>query len=747
MARRTLLAVTLLIATAAFGVPGATGQSPVELDESAAPNALPEFVGYTERISYFPGEDIALHVSSPTANNNYKLFIYREGGTRELVYSLVSDRPAVVNADLSQAEFGYAWETSATIPGAVTAGWRSGYYLARLEKASVTAPPPLTHLNEVIPFIIKPAAPSSKILVQLSTNTWLAYNDRFGRSYYTDPRTFHTSFHRPMKRYIKWISGATSETVTDIEGYYLRWLEQNGYQVDVIANSDLIDTSILNINNYRLFISVGHDEYWSTPMRNTLQAFIDAGGNALFWSSDSIYYQTREEDNGDVMLSYKLYEYCQQHDPVFGVEDSLVTTWWAKPPVNNPETRIAGLSYHYGGFGVGGYQVYRTGDWAFQGTGLRNGDVIGVYASANDDILAQEVDATYYTWSGGLPYPTRTAETGTPANFTILGVANDSASAPALMGYYTNAQGATVFHTGTWDWWKGLFLNDPKVVQITHNVLARLSAGTVNPAPIARPLYTVRTLRQGVDGYAGAEDTTLILDAPNQNYGNATTLDLAHNREGDRKAVLIRFDVSSLGGVDPADIVAAQIRLYGVALQNGGELKVSKLLPSAAWAESSATWNQAATGAAWPGGSATSGKSLENEFVRVTRRAISFEVGEQLRQWLADPSSNRGIALRGYTTYDNNYASTLLSFASSENADVAVRPELVVRLRGCALTGDVNQDQVVDVLDIQAVAGRWNARSDVPGSGYEARFDLDRDGDIDIVDVQKTAGVWDSRCP
>jgi hypothetical protein len=735
-----LLVVTLMI------ISHATALVPVAQAQLAA-SAVPEFTGYTDRISYFPGEDIAFHVSSPTTNNSYKLFIYREGGARELVHTQASARPAVVNSDLAHGEFGYAWEASATISGAVTAGWRSGYYLARLEKASSNSPPPLTHLNEVIPFIIKPAAPSSKIIVQLPTNTWLAYNDRFGRSYYTEPRTFHTTFHRPMQRYVKWISGVTSETVTDTEGYYLRWLEQNGYQVDVIANSDMIDDSIVNAGNYRLFISVGHDEYWSTPMRNTLQAFLDGGGNALFWSSDEIYYQTREEDNGAVMLSYKLYEYCSQHDPLFGVDDSQVTTWWAKPPVNNPETKLTGLSYHYGGVGVGGYQVYRTNDWPFQGTGLRNGDVIGNYPIAGDDILAQEVDATYYTWSGGQPYPTRTGETGTPANFTILGVAHDPASAPALMGYYTTPQGATVFHTGTWDWWKGLILNDPKTIQITRNVLARLTEGALNPAPVDQPTYSTRALRQGVDGYAGAADTTLNLDAPDQNFGGAGTLDLAHNRDGDRKAALVRFDVSALAAINPADIVSAQIRLYPVALQNGGELKVSELLPSGPWQEQTATWNQPATGATWPGGSGTTGKSLENEFIRVTRRAISFEVTDQLRQWLADPNSNRGVALRGYTTYDNNYGRTLLSFAASEHADLALRPELVVRLRGCGLVGDVNQDQAVDVLDIQAVASRWNTRASAPSSGYDARFDLDRDGDVDIADIQKTAGAWGSRCP
>lgn len=720
------------------GYPGLARQQP-RVDIAT----LPEFTGYSGQISYFQGDDIDFHVSSPVANNAYQLFIYREGASRQLVHVQASEGPATVNAALADAEYGFEWPATATVPGNVTAAWPSGYYLARLEEAAVVNPPPLDAWDEVIPFLIKPAAPASKILVQFPTNTWLAYDDRFGRSPYTEPRTFHTSFHRPMKRYLKWIEGATGETVSDIEGYYLRWLEQNGYQVDVIANSDIVDSSILNPGNYRLFISVGHDEYWSKPMRNTLQAFIEGGGNVLFWSSNSIYYQVRFEDDRDTMLSYKLTSYASQHDPLWGVDDSLVTTHWALPPVNLPPTSLVGLSYHYGGVGVGGYAVYRTNDWAFQGAGLHDGAVIGNYPAIGDDILAQEVDATYYGWSGGRPAPVNTAQTGTPANFTILGVQASPQSAPAVMGYYEDDQGATVFHAGTWDWWKGLFLNDPALVRITHNLLARLTQGEVSPAPIARPGSSVAVFRNGLNGYSGAEDTYLDADNPATNFATAPTLDLAHNRNGDKLAALIKFDVSSLPAA--AEIISAQLVLYPLSLQSGSELKVSRLAPSSQWQADQATWSQAADQVSWPGGSATQGASQENEFIRAAQRAIGFEVAEQLRAWQADPASNRGLALRGYTAYDQNYGYTRLGFASSENKDSALRPRLIVRY-ACALPGDVNGDQRVDFVDVQGVADHWNGRQSDPSSGYDARYDLNHDGAVDIADVQQTAGQWGQEC-
>ena len=60
------------------------------------------------------------------------------------------------------------------------------------------------------------------------------------------------------------------------------------------------------------------------------------------------------------------------------------------------------------------------------------------------------------------------------------------------------------------------------------------------------------------------------------------------------------------------------------------------------------------------------------------------------------------------------------------------------------LTGDVDNDCDVDIIDIMLVAGRWGATR---GSGrYDARYDLDADGDIDIADIMQVVANWGQHC-
>ncbi len=759
--RMTGLILTLLLVTAGPATAGgkAAGDASVQNCASGCVAEQPirgkpwtddmttsPFSGYTGKLSYFSGEDIDFHVAADPGQF-YKLFVFREGNARPLVHVQLSASPAMVTPIVAGAEFGYTWETSALIPGSVTTSWPSGYYLARLEPAWVSSTQ-FDNSGEFIPFILKPATPSvGKILVQLPTNTWLAYNDRLGRSYYTTPRTFEASFHRPPRHYWAWINGAAPSTVADVEGYYLRWLDQNGYNYDVVGNGDLEDDTILNVSNYRLLIVLGHDEYWTHGMKDTVQNFVDSGGNVLLFASGAVYYQARYEDNGDTLTCYKLTDYASQHDPLWNVDNSRVTTRFTWPPVDLPEAALIGLSYNYGGIyaggsAIGGYRVYYTDDWVFANTGLHNGNLIGQFSSIADDILAQETDATYYGWSGGLPVPTNIDITRTPANFKILGIHVADSLPLAMMGYYTNDQGATVFNAGTWDWWKGLFLNDPAIVQITHNVLARLTQGSVQPA-IARPLVYQHTFKQGINGYTGAADTTLNADSPTNPLGSSPTLELWHDRLGNKRVALVRFDVDTLPAA--AEIVSAHVVLYPLSLQDGGELKAGAMQPSAQWDEALATWNSRDGQSPWPGNSATLGPSLDNEFIRVTQRPIGFEVTPQVQTWLTDPAANWGLALRGVTRYDQNWAYTTMTFASSDHPDVALHPELVVYYH-CALTGDVDSNGMVDTQDIQSVAEHWNSFAWVPGSGYDERYDLDHDQDIDAVDIQLAASQWGQSC-
>ena len=76
-----------------------------------------------------------------------------------------------------------------------------------------------------------------------------------------------------------------------------------------------VDTDRLGADaliGHKAFISVGHDEYWSGPQRDNVEAARDAGVNLLFWSGNEVYWRTRYEASIDgtdtayrTLVSYK----------------------------------------------------------------------------------------------------------------------------------------------------------------------------------------------------------------------------------------------------------------------------------------------------------------------------------------------------------------------------------------------------------------------------------------------------------
>ena len=58
----------------------------------------------------------------------------------------------------------------------------------------------------------------------------------------------------------------------------VRFLERNGYDVSYIAGVDT-DRRGSAAQNHKVFLSVGHDEYWSGAQRANVEAARDAGVN------------------------------------------------------------------------------------------------------------------------------------------------------------------------------------------------------------------------------------------------------------------------------------------------------------------------------------------------------------------------------------------------------------------------------------------------------------------------------------
>lgn len=433
----------------------------------------PFIVGYTHQMSYQHGETIDFHLS--TSAKTVSATIKRIGAQETTVWNK-TDIPGMAHAIPDRASSdGCNWPQ--TFQLAIPADWKSGYYQVSFKDNDGDATGSLF-------FIVRAEHPGkkTKILLQLSTNTYNAYTNWGGHSLYSyhdrDGLQGHrVSFDRPLH-----------SLFSNWEIHFVRWAEANGYQLDYAANSDL-EFHPEMLGHYRLILSVGHDEYWSSPMRDHLEKYIADGGNVAFFSGNTCCWQVRSEDNGRALTCWKQ---SLNLDPFFRTGDpKLLSTAWGHHLVQRPENQLTGVGFLWGGFhrshgqfmdGPGSFKMHRPNHWIFAGTNVKRGDRFG----GKDTIVGYECDGCEMKWENDLPFPTH--RDGTPESFTILATCpaqwapgdrlwydrfpKDRVGA-AVLGVYT--QGGTVFTAGTTDWSHGLRGKDPIVEQITKNILDRLS--------------------------------------------------------------------------------------------------------------------------------------------------------------------------------------------------------------------------------------------------------------------------------
>jgi len=444
--------------------------------------ANPFVVGYCDQLSYVPGEEIAFHLSSSTEKVSMK--IARIGKDTLEVWSSenIPGGPHPIPARASSD--GCKWPAAYQLK--IPANWKSGYYQATMTVKDAKA----RSASGSLFFIVRSDQPGSrtKILLQLSTNTYNAYTNWGGHSLYSyhdrDGIQGHrVSFDRPL-----------SSQFNNWEVHFVRWAEANGYTLDYAANSDLEFHPEL-LQHYQLVLSVGHDEYWSSIMRDHLESYISQGGNVAFFSGNTCCWQVRSEDKGRALTCWKQ---GYVFDPFYRTEDpKLLSTLWSHHLVGRPENQLTGVGFLWGGYhkshgqfmdGDASYKVHRPDHWVFKGTNLKQDQRFG----SKDTIVGYECDGCEMKWENGLPFPTH--HDGTPKNFTILGTCpakwapgdslwydrfpKDRIGA-AVMGIYT--QGGTVFTCGATDWAHGLRGKDPYVEQITRNILDRLSTNSKTP--------------------------------------------------------------------------------------------------------------------------------------------------------------------------------------------------------------------------------------------------------------------------
>ena len=361
--------------------------------------------GFATDISYDVGETARFKIDTDSAD--YRIDLYRMGYYDGLGARLVATvRPSV---PLPQEQPPCAtdwtvrlydcgtWAESAswTIPGDAV----SGVYVARLvrqdgdatwrmDNSSASGAPPqqgphaygalgLGRLRNPIDeprashivFVVRDDSSRADIVMQTSDTTWTAYNSYGLGNVYSGRTVTGESAGRAMRAHkVSSNRPVQNRDTSPVNQYFdadyplTRWLERNGYDVTYITGVDTHRTGQL-LQNHRLFISIGHDEYWSGGMRRNTEAARDAGVNLAFMSGNEVFWKTRYEPSIDgTNTPYRtLVVYKESHsnqtelgevkptEKIDPVADVWTGTWRDASPANpegpQPENALTGTIF------------------------------------------------------------------------------------------------------------------------------------------------------------------------------------------------------------------------------------------------------------------------------------------------------------------------------------------------------------------------------------------------------------------
>lgn len=515
----------------------------------------PEIEGFASLTSVNQGQTLSFYVKvkNPAADTKYLMEIYRMGyyggyGARRMIWhdteatysgtyieknsTTATQTPPIRDTSngvidcLDDNVNGTArqpWQISYSLT--VPKNWLSGIYLAKLITVQ-------SRKASYVIFVVREDTRGSDLYFQSSVTTYQAYNPWGGDCLYAFPRyktvcgspnydgpsdiATKVSFNRPYagpfaspcSRHLgvdlsygrgagEFLGTINENAEPGWEYNALRFIEKLGYDVTYCTDVDTHSTPIVSTTKpVKVFISLGHDEYWSENMRTNVIAARDHATtpvNLAFMGANTCYRYIAFDTN---------------IDPKFNLRSFSAGGTWRF--VNLHESEIVGVEYVYDTVD----DVLTPGDitipddtyhpWVFTHTGIETGGTVNGPVILNG-LLGFEIDG-YWTGTSCKSGPELL-----PAKSTILADSpvynacspGDVVNVPhGCMTIYTADTGPTdptkraqVFATGSMHWLWGLDSYgystsgfaasrvNPIAQQITHNVLQRFSGKPLTDLP------------------------------------------------------------------------------------------------------------------------------------------------------------------------------------------------------------------------------------------------------------------------
>jgi hypothetical protein len=249
--------------------------------------------GYLANISNNRGISVPVYVSCPA--ESYTLTVLKVGNFSGAETKQVKKSNEIKCIDQEKKK-ALDWKSNFTLD---TAELAAGMYLIRILDSD--------RFKSFIPLIIRDDKRKTRAIFVIPTMTMFAYNSWSGRNTYKGVEGFEdrskvVDFRQPFD------SGFGTGKYWSYVHPLIVQIEKTGLDITYLADTDIHFNPEL-LNNRTLYISAGHDEYWTKQERESVIRARLNGMNLIFFGANAGYWQSRLKrnnlDNSIVMEIYK----------------------------------------------------------------------------------------------------------------------------------------------------------------------------------------------------------------------------------------------------------------------------------------------------------------------------------------------------------------------------------------------------------------------------------------------------------
>ena len=408
--------------------------------------------GYTNNASNYVGEIVSFKTTCPSKTFNIAAIRigFYDGKEGKVIHKTKN-----IGCKNQMHRNSSKWEVTASID---TSNFPHGMYLFKLEDDQKFA--------SFVPVILREKMSKAKAIFSIPIMTMQAYNTWSGASTYGldgnfDKRIRIVDFKQPYDT-----NFGTGKYLTYVHPLVV-FIEKLKLDVAYVTDTDLHFEKEL-LTNRKVFISAGHDEYWTLEERDNVLSARKAGTNTLFFGANAGYWVTRlnksPDDNSLKMDIYK----SSKEDP-----NKLYPTVKFRE-INKSESELTGLEYKC--FPAkGDLKINTPNSLIFNG--IKNLEKLDLR-----EIVGPEVDTLKKNDFNGKIINLAESRVKCGKKWYIPRYATMN----MIVGYSNNGQGG-LFSTGTMGWvQKGLSSNE----QSDIGVFTRAATKNVLLAALVGPLDT-----------------------------------------------------------------------------------------------------------------------------------------------------------------------------------------------------------------------------------------------------------------